>query len=181
MNPLDIYVHCHTAKQSQCALSRQYEGYHLVAFHNISAYFSFNNISQEFGNNVLFYEPGFSIVIPDGCYSLTSLNKYIDNVGVTALFRIVPAYNGKTYQVKKYANTTNKALDVGGVVQNVSTLSKLNKQINNKSAFTERIKIWCDFIRAGTNDINTGTLTSSSWYIVPITCEPGQHFLYSFY
>lgn len=105
----------------------------------------------------------------------------MDNVGVTALFRIVPAYNGKTYQVKKYANTTNKALDVGGVVQNVSTLSKLNKQINNKSAFTERIKIWCDFIRAGTNDINTGTLTSSSWYIVPITCEPGQHFLYSFY
>lgn len=89
MNPLDIYVHKHSGLVSQCTISRAYEGYHLVAIHNLSSYFSFDNISARLGNNVFFYSPGNSIIIPDGCYSLATLNKHLDDTIVTQLYKIM--------------------------------------------------------------------------------------------
>lgn len=74
--------------------------------------------------------------------------------------------------MKQYSTLANKQSDTGGTTVAVQTLSKLNAQIYAKKAFTERIKLWCDFIRAGTNEDN-GSLSQSSWYIIPITCEPG--------
>lgn len=103
MNTLDTYTHYHSGATSSASLSSNYYGYHLIQMHSISFFFSFKNIAAQYGNNVFFYAPNSSIVIPDGAYSITSFNKYISDVGATQLYKVTVSRNGLNLVVKSYS------------------------------------------------------------------------------
>lgn len=76
-------------------------------------YTNFYNIDSS--NNVFYYNPLQSIVIPVGNYNLLSFNKYLLTTAA-ALYRVVVSYDGLTYQVASYVNATDRANDVNRTV-----------------------------------------------------------------
>lgn len=78
MNQLDTYTHCHYGARSQANTGSQYSGYHLVSIHSVSMYFNFKNIFGTATQRTLVTtDLGDSVVIPEGAYSLNSLNKFL--------------------------------------------------------------------------------------------------------
>lgn len=100
MSELDSYLHTHKPTTGQfdssVNISTLYEGLHLINIHSVYFYNNFKNISASMNNNVFFYEPALSIVIPDGNYSVNSFNKYLLSTAA-ALYRVVNSYDGLSY------------------------------------------------------------------------------------
>lgn len=119
MESLDFFQHTHSGLRSRCNIKGYFEGYHLIGIHSVSLHFSFLNISAANGNNVFYYTPVLSIVIPDGTYSLNSFNKYISSVGATAQYKVVPSLDGTHLDVVFYALATDKQQDINRVPQTV--------------------------------------------------------------
>lgn len=137
----------HWGNETNFNIRGYYDGHHLIGVHSISLRFTFFNISST--NNVFYYNPTSSITIPSGAYSLNSFNKYI-SVSLP-LVKVVPSYNGTWYDVCTYPTTTDKQNDTNRIVQAVSTLSTLNKQIENGTVWCERIKMYSNVLNMGQN------------------------------
>lgn len=124
MEALDQYNHYHTGIESTANIWGLFFGYHLIGIHSVSLYFSFLNIASERGNNIFYYTPANFIIIPDGCYSLNSFNKYIQTI--IPLTKVVPSYNGLNLIVASYANASDRSQDINRTNQAVNSSSPLN-------------------------------------------------------
>lgn len=97
---------------------------------------SYKNVSQALGNNILHYDTGMNVVLSDGYYDLTNLNKILKNLG---FYKLILADGAQFYQMWKFANLTawnnedyTGATDKTSIVQN---LSILNQHIYNMTFF----------------------------------------------
>lgn len=84
---VDSYLHTHlpgSDLRSLVNINSSFEGIHLINIHSIYMYCNFRNIDSN--NNVFFYTPASSIVIPTGNYNLISFNKYLLSIPATALY-----------------------------------------------------------------------------------------------
>lgn len=89
---MDSYLHIHNYDTSIVNFDSSFKGLHLINVHSVSLYTNFYNIHSDYNNNILYLNLVTFIVIPDGNYSLYSLNKLINSV--YNLYRIVESYNG---------------------------------------------------------------------------------------
>lgn len=175
---LDQFTHSHSGKISKCNLGGFYQGYHLVGLHSVSIHFTFKNISSSIGNNLFYYTPTNFIIIPDGAYSLTSFNKYLQSVSGLGLSKVVASYDGTHADAVLYPNSTDKNADTNRIVQNVQNSSLLNKQIYKGTVWCERIKMYSELFNMGTNT-EGNKLEIEKFVLIPIQCEPMQSQMYS--
>ena len=188
MNTLDVYTHKHSGSRSQANVGSQYAGYHLVQIHSVSMYFTFKNVTGTATQRTLVItDLADQIVLPEGAYSLNSLNKVLsDNAGVVGPFvKIAISRDGVSgYQIRKYASKADMQSDTNGIVQStVSNASPLNIRLASKTLFCERIKLWSSIVRAGLNGTvdGSGMTQFSNWIFLPVQCEPGSHQLFSYH
>lgn len=116
---LDSYLHTFKPNagtfDSIVNINTLYEGLHLINIHSVYLYNNFKNISTSLNNNVFYYEPALSLVIPDGSYNLKSFNKYLLSTAAS-LYWVVVSYDGLSYQVAKYANVGDRSNDVNRII-----------------------------------------------------------------
>lgn len=94
--------------RSRCNIKGYFEGYHLIGIHSVSLHFSFQNITAQNGNNIFYYTPLLFIIIPDGCYSLNTFNKYLSSIPATVQYKVVPSLDGTHMDVVYYPLATDK-------------------------------------------------------------------------
>lgn len=161
MNTLDVMVHKHFGTWSQANVGSQYRGYHLINIHSVSMYFTFKNVYGTAAQRTLtITETPNTIVIPQGAYSLNTLNKYLlEAAGAIGPFvKVWMAKDGISgYEIKKYLTKADLQSDTNGIVQNVGAASELNLRLKNKTLFCERIKLWSSIIRGATNPTTDGS------------------------
>jgi hypothetical protein len=102
---LDTYLHYHSGNRTTCNIGTNYRGYHLIGIHSINLCFSFTNINNS--NNIFYYGINTFIVIPNGAYSLTSFNKYLQTVMATASMKVVVSYDGLKYELVSYPDVSS--------------------------------------------------------------------------
>ena len=66
---------------------------------------SFKNVSASLGNNSFYYEAASSVVLPDGYYDLSNLNKILKGLG-TGFYKLILADDTQTYKLWKFAGET---------------------------------------------------------------------------
>lgn len=196
MATIDTYNHAHTGKVSTTSLASEFDGHTRVLMHSCSLPINYLNISTTITNQVFYYNPTSFILIPQGCYSLITFNRYLKNVLVTALTRVELDFKGINFQVVLYANITDFNNGQNGVIQSVSGLSLLNQQIYFNRIFYDRIKLVVNILNSASNEngsLNGSSLLTSSgikadnfvsqknFILIPIQSEPGQIQHFSFY
>lgn len=90
-----------------------------ISFKNISLYYSWNNISEALGNNKfqIVYPSGVSlnivdVVIPDGQYSITDINAYIQKILIDEGFYLIDSNGDYVYYIEVVANTTQNKFQI---------------------------------------------------------------------
>ncbi len=93
-------------------------------------YFNFKNICGTTAQRTLTVtETPNTIIIPEGAYSLTSLNKFLlEAAGAIGPFvKIWISRDGISgYEIRKYLTKADLQSDANGIVQNVGAASELN-------------------------------------------------------
>lgn len=91
---------------------------------------SFNNISAEFGNNILNLNNGGTqfIILADGCYDIDDLNTYhLNNALFGLFFKIQPRFDGQGYGLYSYTSSANRSSYVSGIL--ITNSSSLNGEL----------------------------------------------------
>lgn len=139
--------------------------------------FNFPNVRSAWGNNVIYLSPTQTITLPDGLYTLTSMNNRVLSTALpdTKFYSILASLNGLSYEIVQYNNFSDKTNNLGGTVMNVSALSLGNQEIATGIWFLDRIKIRTEVFESHSNDpiyAQTNTLYAANEIIIPITVEP---------
>lgn len=74
MDQLLVYL---TQQNTQIALHEHFMKLPHVYIQIFSFCYNFPNVLENWGNNVLYLSPTFSITLPDGLYTLTSMNNRV--------------------------------------------------------------------------------------------------------
>ena len=99
--------------------------------------FNFPNIQAIWGNNKLYLSPLLFITLPDGLYTINSLNNNVllPAQADTKFYKIGPAINGMSNAIYQFNSTSDRLNFVNYAVMAVSTLSILNKDVSSGLAF----------------------------------------------
>lgn len=90
----------------------------------------FNNISSQFGNNVLYLNDlgTLSIVLVNGCYDIDDLNNYNLSASISGLFyKITQRMDGQGYGLFSYTSSVNRSSNISGIL--INNTNGLNAEI----------------------------------------------------
>lgn len=93
---------------------------------------NYNNISSQFGNNILYLNNAAtqSITLQDGCYDIEDINTYhLQNILFTKYFKIHPRFDGQGYGLYSYLTTSDRASYTNGTLITYSNYPSLNSEI----------------------------------------------------
>lgn len=81
-----------------------------IALNQMSMYYSWRNISSTYGNNTLSYKwvdgSTVNITIPDGYYSVSDLNAYLQSIMVTNTHYLINSSGSYVYYLELVTNST---------------------------------------------------------------------------
>lgn len=147
---------------------------------------NFKNIFSGFGNTLLSINPlNPPVQIPEGCYSLITLNKFLESFDAPNFFpKIVPNISGTNFDVCVYASASNRTADIGRTVLisegALSSLPLLNTEIFYGTIFFDYMYIECDLFHTHQNPPNNSRVMLTKREFIPISIEPMQHMTFLF-
>lgn len=100
---------------------------------------NFWNVTSLLGNNVLYYDDTNSIVLDDGCYTISSINKILFQY----LSKFVLSDSGTYFETRIFnsANDWYQEVKANSTLYNTSSLSVLNTQIYENRLDIKIIKL----------------------------------------
>lgn len=149
----------------------------------LSLCLNMSNITSFHGNTQFkLTNIGATQTVPEGCYSLTTFNKYLESFDAPNLFyKLQKSTDGTHYDMCVYSTSTNRLNDVGRVVTitSLTSLPLLNSELYYGTVWHDYIYIECDLFHTHQNN-NTNRAVLTRRELVPITVEPMQSMFYLF-
>lgn len=123
-----------------------------------------HNIRSVWGNTKLYLTPTFFITIPDGLYTVDSINKLIlqAQLNVSYYYLIAPSVTGDSYDIYQFNSTSDWLNFINYTVQPVSQLSVLNQDIKTGVAFLTSLFIKTELLHVHSNENATNGNESQS-------------------
>jgi len=163
-----MYNHEHYTTTSTTSFNMYFDGWKKVKLHSMSIPINYINIGgTNAAEQVFFYNPISFIVIPLGCYSLLSFNKYlvtdVADGGANLLVKVVIDTTGKFYNVVSFLTLADYLNGVNGTIESVQGLSYLNQAIYNNTLFYDRIKLYCNITESNSNEDDASKVFSKNF------------------
>jgi len=172
MNWLHLHVYW-----NEINTQNRFDDYTECNIESVYIHNSFKNVSQNIGNNVLYYDTGLFITLSDGYYNLDGLNRILKKTG-TLYYKLTLSDDSQLYELWKFSTESNWNTDNYTSAVNktsiVKDLSILNKHIYNMTFFNS-IRAWLNFISEFSSQKGNNEIIHSNDIEIPITAAWAQY------